>query len=332
MSNSFDVKRTAIILLLITAMPSPVVAGSAPVRIAVLDSGLWQRWAAHPEFSSTKLVAWHDFQDRSPTPIDPVGHGTAVASLAVGTTLGTAPEAELIVGRVLDSANRTTWNVVVRGIDWAVENKADVINVSIWSAQLQPLQNRAISEAISRARAAGAITVWIAGNGHDVEDSPMPATVLVGGSSPNALVVGSASPDGRPSPWSRTDPEVLAVGEDVTAAAMNLAAPYAGGWIGTSFAAPRIAGALARLISEGAPREPDWLEWVILHEALDNEEIDYLHEGYGVFGETSLANALNVARGERSVPPPDARDAFHLSTAAARAGLTASAPSGILPP
>lgn len=322
-------RRFLFVLAFLAVLPIRAQAVGEPPRVAVLDSGLYERWESHPEFSSIHLVAWHDFQDGSPTPIDPVGHGTAVASLAVGATLGQAPDADLIVGRVLDASNSTTWPVVVAGIDWAVQQGADVINVSIWSPSLQLLNNRAVGAAIERARTAGALVVWIAGNDYAFPDYP--ATALVGSSSPQALIVGSASADGSPSSWSRPDSEVLAAGADVTAAERSLVQPYGGGWNGTSFAAPRIAGAVARLLADGAPRDPDWLEWVVLHAASDRDAYSYVDEGYGLFDVAALERARAVVRGEQSLPQPDTRDVWHIATTLPRAVFTTSVPTGILP-
>jgi hypothetical protein len=253
--------------------------------------------------------------------------------LIAGDTLGVAPEAELIIGRIFGgSGGLTSWDILVEAMDWAVERGADVINVSLWSATLQFTNNAMIADAISRARQAGAVTVWIAGNGYDSSSAPLPASVFTGSSSPQAIIVGSASSSGVPSTWSRADAEVLAWGEDVTVARADPFQPYATGVEGTSYSAPRIAGAIAQMLADGAPRDPDWLEWVVLHEAIDHPEISYVEEGYGFFGADSLNNARAVAAGTRPVPGADARDAFHIATSAGRTAVTGSAPRGILPP
>lgn len=313
----------------------PASASPEEVRIALLDSGIL---LTHPEFAPGQVVAWKDFVNGQPAPYDDEGHGTAVASRAAGATMGAYPGAKLIVGKVLDSGGFAWWANVANGIRWATEQGADVISVSIWSPSLFPTSNLVVANAINDASARGVLVVWIAGNGGTgsvqgaAVPAELPATVLPGGSSPQALVVGAAYEDGRKVWYSRMDPEILAPGCDVTLALIGNASTSRQG-CGTSYAAPWVAGVAARMIAEGAPRDLSWLKWVLCHVARDSLAVTYLDEGYGFVGAAEAAQAYAIARGDAPVPGPDARDGFHAGTAAARVVASGGKmPNGTLPP
>lgn len=291
----------------------------APV-VAVLDSGIDM---GHPEFGEGQLVGWRDFVEGEESPYDDLGHGTAVASRVGGMTLGADPGVKLLVGKVLNGANSATWADVVKGIDWSVEQGADVINVSIWSFLPAPYPTT-VDRAIERATDAGVLVVWIAGNGGGLfgVPTPVPSVLLMGAGAVDALVVGASDSNGRPADFSQWEPEVLAEGEYV-----EVAVPGGGTsrWSGTSFAAPWIAGAAARLLADGAPRDPAWLEWVILHAAHDGPE-HYAREGYGFVGPDQLEQARAVARGDEPFPARDGRDDLHEVMDAARMARSGRVP------
>lgn len=320
--------RALLVILILTApLAAPGGAAEAdPIRIALLDTGILP---THSEFRAGQVVAWRDFVNGRPAPYDDHGHGTAVASRAAGRTIGAHAAAELIVGKVLDQNNRLAdWEPSADAIRWATDAGADVISISLWATGPQPTSNAVLAPAIDYATQRGVLVVWIAGNGGTPVVST-PSTVLPGSASPQVLVVGAANEAGVRAPFSQYDPEILAPGWNVRVA-------WADGGIyrgsGTSYAAPWIAGAAARLLAEGAPRDPDWLEWVLLHVASDDEDVTYLHEGYGFVGPAQLEAAAAIARGEAPVPGPDARDAFHAATTAPRVAQSATVPGGMLPP
>lgn len=320
--------RVVLIALLFVPFVAPATASveEPSVRIALLDTGILP---THGEFVQGQVVAWRDFVNGLPQPYDDHGHGTAVASRAVGRTIGAAPGVDIIVGKVLDSQNSlASWGPTAEAIRWATDEGADVISISLWATGAQPTSHRTLAPAIDYASQHGAIVVWIAGNG----GTPMistPSTVLPGAASPQVIVVGAANDAGKRGPFSQLDPEILAPGWNVPIAWPD-GNIYSGS--GTSFAAPWVSGAIARLIDEGAPRDADWIEWVLLHVAHDDPDVHYLHEGYGFFGPQQLARALAVARGDAPMPIPDARDAFHAATTAPRVAQSATVPRGMLPP
>ncbi|MBU7031464.1 MAG: S8 family serine peptidase, partial [Theionarchaea archaeon] len=102
------------------------------VLIAIIDTGLDP---GHCDLSG-KIVAWKDFIHGLTTPYDDNGHGTFLASCAAGQVApkGVAPGASLMGVKVLNSSGSGTFNDVIAGIDWAVVNGADIINLSLGGA------------------------------------------------------------------------------------------------------------------------------------------------------------------------------------------------------
>lgn len=323
MATLRGVRGAGLLAGMVVAALVPVRAGAAETyTIGIIDSGISP---SHPEFRPGQVVAWKDFVAGGSAPYDDRGHGTAVASRAAGATLGAYPGAGLVVAKVLDSDNTTPWGRVGSAIKWAVDAGADVINVSIWSPLPSPTSHLfALQTALNYATAHDVLVVWIAGNG-----TAPPSSVLPGAASSQALVVGASTSTGSPALFSQVDPEALAWGQDVRVA-WNDGGIYTRN--GTSFAAPWVAGAAAKVLAEGAPRDPDWLKWVLLHSARDSPVWTYPQEGYGVLDSEALAKAVAVAKGLAPVPPIDSRDAFHLVSTGVRTAESGAPPVGALPP
>lgn len=177
--------------------------------IAVIDSGFF-----HPK---TTLVAWKDMVSNNPNPNDPVGHGTHVA----GDTLQLAPDAKIVAVRVMNDEGQGRPSDIIKGINWAVENKdkygIGIINLSLGGGPdglpytVDPV-NKAVESAIKK----GIVVVAAAGN-----SGPEKATLGSPADTPTALTVGSALDKKTVSKFSSrgpTDdglnkPDVMAPGE-----------------------------------------------------------------------------------------------------------------------
>ncbi|WP_197322314.1 S8 family serine peptidase, partial [Saccharomonospora sp. NB11] len=102
------------------------------VRVAVLDTGID---ADHPDLADAVVEA-EDFTGSGNTD-DGQGHGTHVAatilgdgSASDGRYRGVAPDAELVVGKVLDDDGFGQESWILAGMEWAAEN-ASVVNMSL---------------------------------------------------------------------------------------------------------------------------------------------------------------------------------------------------------
>jgi subtilisin family serine protease len=237
------------------------------VTIAILDSGID---TSHPDLAGGRVVAERNFTEDEGT-VDRYGHGTHVASIAAGTGArsggthtGVAPAAGLINARVLDDWGTGGVSQTIEGMEWAVAQGADIINMSLGVDDFPGLDP--MEEAINRLSAdSGVLFVNSAGNdGHAGA-----GTVGSPGSADAALTVGSVDKSGALAESSSRGPRVGdgALKPDLTAPGVEIVAaqsaerrigrPAAAGYMGlsgTSMAAPHVAGAAALL----KQRHPEW--------------------------------------------------------------------------
>jgi major intracellular serine protease len=113
------------------------IAKGEGIRLAIIDTGV------DPTIKEIKsqIVGWKNFLDRSNPqgdggkfPYDWGGHGTSIASVVSQI----APEADIMIVKVFDQetmfhAPFTRWNLylIAAGINWAAQNGADIISLSV---------------------------------------------------------------------------------------------------------------------------------------------------------------------------------------------------------
>ncbi len=210
------------------------------VRVAVLDTGIDHR---HRDLKG-KIVASKDFTGSRSGDSDVQGHGTHCAGVVLAAEngvgmVGVAPEAELIVAKVLDDngSGLSTW--IAAGIDWAVEQKADVISMSLGSPAADPR----IKAACDRARAKGVIVIAAAGN-----EGPREGTVGYPGSFDGVVCVAAVDNRLAVAGFSSRGAAVM-----VAAPGVNVRSCYPGDRFatmsGTSMATPYVAGCAALHVS-----------------------------------------------------------------------------------
>ena len=114
------------------------------IKIAILDTGV----SRHPDLPEP--IAKRSFI-RGQDDTDPIsGHGTHVAGTALGRNgIGAAPEAELIVAKVLSNQGSGGSDGIAAGIRWAAEQGADLISMSLGGGSSYPPTNQNIDYAWS---------------------------------------------------------------------------------------------------------------------------------------------------------------------------------------
>ncbi|MFD3597608.1 S8 family serine peptidase, partial [Streptomyces sp. NPDC058656] len=296
------------------------------VRIAVLDTGVD---AAHPDLKD-QVVAARNFT-RSPDATDRYGHGTHVASIAAGTGAksagafkGVAPGAELLNGKVLDDEGSGDDSGILAGIEWATEQGADVVNLSLGGGDtpdLDPLET-----AINTLSADKGILFAVSA-GNDGESGEQ--TIGSPGSAESALTVGAVDGDDKLAEFSSRGPRVGDGGikPDVTAPGVDITAAAAPGSVieqevgqnpegyltisGTSMAAPHVAGAAAIL----KQRHPDWtyaeLKGALTASTIGGANYRPYQQGSGriavdrALAQTVVAEPVSVNFGEQQWPHTD---------------------------
>jgi thermitase len=149
----------------IKALPSPENGENcSPVLVAVLDTGIDKN---HRELAG-KVAAEINLSG-SVTAGDIYGHGTSIAGIITGggepgsAIAGVAPESRLLNVKVADDQGKCQIDVVARGIIWAVDNGARVINISLELKETTPELQDAVDYAWNR----GSLIIAAAGNDGD---------------------------------------------------------------------------------------------------------------------------------------------------------------------
>lgn len=226
----------------INAPAAHLVATGTSVTVAILDTGID---ASHPALAPSVSPLAYDFVDEDTNAGDVAdgidqdgdglvdegaGHGTHVA----GIVHAVAPDATLLAVRVLDSEGNGTSVSVARGIRWAVQNGADVLNLSLGMYA----DVHVIREAIVDAVESGAVVVASAGNLGRDDRKHFPAQMS------EVLAIAASDPQDGRAPFSNWGPHV-----DLAAPGVGILSTFLGQgwavWSGTSMSTPMAAGGAA---------------------------------------------------------------------------------------
>jgi serine protease len=233
----------------------PVSTGKGAV-VAVIDTGVQ---ADHPDLAG-RLLAGKDFVDDDDTPQDGNGHGTHVSGIIAadaGNGIGVesvAPDAKILPVRVLGDDGSGDIANIAKGIDYATEQGADVINLSLGPDLAGAIVGSGpeFGAALDRALDKGVVVVAAAGNdGVPVCEQPSAEGRL--------LCVGSVDRRGNRSFFSSFGAglglvapggSALPLGGDEDILSTVPPGEY-GEYAGTSQATPHVAGVAALLVSLG---------------------------------------------------------------------------------
>jgi subtilisin family serine protease len=235
----------------------------AGATVAVLDTGID---AGHPDLAGA-VVGSADFTGNPAGVEDGNGHGTHVASTVTGendTYRGVAPDARLLVGKVLDDSGAGVESQIIAGMEWAATSGADVVNMSLGSS-VETDGTDLMSRELNRiSRESGTLFVVAAGN-----SGPSEGSIGSPGAADEALTVGAVDAQDGIADFSSRGPRTGdgAVKPDLTAPGVDIVAARSAGSAlgepvgedhqrlsGTSMATPHVAGAAAIL----AGQHPDW--------------------------------------------------------------------------
>ena len=263
------------------------------IKIAILDTGIDSN---HPDFyfpnSTSKIVGAVSFTGEPVT--DGNGHGTHCASIAAGTGaassgryVGVAPGAALLNVKVLNNEGEGYESWIISGIQWAVDNGANVLSMS-FGAETKSTGQDPLSTVVNWATRQGVVCVVAAGNsGPEMYTIASPGVaklaITVGASSKTDVVTSFSS---RGPTWdNRVKPDVVAPGVNIVAAraaGTSMGTPISQYYTmasGTSMATPHVAGAAALLLEA----HPTWRS-VEVKRALTNCAVDI---GSNIFGQGS---------------------------------------------
>jgi subtilisin len=233
------------------------------IKVAILDTGFD---LSHPDFQGRQIITKNFVGDNTPFH-DGVGHGTHCTGTACGPfkalrgpRYGIAYQALIFAGRVLDDTGHGGDFNILQGIDWAIENRCDIVSLSLGAPWLpgDPPFSRAYETAAQKALAAGCLLIVAAGN--EADNPRFIGAVGTPGNSPSVLTVAAVDEKLATASFSnRVQPDAPGVkGPDMAGPGVGIysAWPVVNGEYnsisGTSMATPHVAG-IAALYAEANP-------------------------------------------------------------------------------
>ncbi len=264
---------------------SNLIADHAPggrgVIVAVLDTGVAYAnrgpFRISPDFRRSQFVGGYDFVAHNRYPNDRNGHGTDVAGTIAEATnngrylTGLAYGARIMPVRVLDSEGNGDASTIAKGVRFAVNHGARVINLSLeFPTGIGASDIPELISALHYATRHDVVVVAAAGNeAHAAAAYPAraPNVIAVGASTEHGCLASYSNygtgltlvaPGGGPDATLPGDPNChpeAPPGQDVFQVTFTGSSPrkfgIPGGYEGTSMATPHVAAAAALVIASG---------------------------------------------------------------------------------
>ncbi|HET7728173.1 MAG TPA: Ig-like domain-containing protein [Candidatus Limnocylindrales bacterium] len=236
------------------------------VKVAVIDTGIDyvhddpddNPYVVDPEFLSN-YRGGIDIFNGDADPMDDNGHGTHVAGILAAEkngylVAGVAPGVDLYAVKILNAAGEGDYSHLIAGLEWAVANDMDVVNMSVGGHEV----SQTLANAVAAAHAARVTMVAASGNVVDLIEMFLGCPVVYPAAYPQVLSTTFTNPSNALTGFSCTGPEV-----DVASPGDGVFSPVPVGTCqfcteygynslsGTSMASPHLAGLVALLLDAG---------------------------------------------------------------------------------
>jgi len=254
------------------------------IKVGIVDTGIDR---SHPDLIDNIREVYSVVDSTSPD--DDNGHGTHVAGI-IGAldnnigVVGVAPKVEIYSVKAFDKRGMGTVSDIIDALNWCVEKRVHVINMSFGIGT----NSRALKRAIQAAHKHNIIMVAAAGNsgGND--------SVLYPAKYDEVIAVAASDSNDRAADFSSRGPEVniIAPGVDIPSTYTNQDYKNLSG---TSMACPHVTGACALLMSIPGMKTEN-VRNVILSSAKDiglPEET----QGVGLLNVSAAVSSIKNAKG-----------------------------------
>lgn len=234
----------------LTAINAPMRWAALPdnalqITVAVIDSGICYN---HPDLVGRILATGYDYIEDDTVAQDELSHGCAVTGIIAANIhnsigiAGMAPNTAILPLRVLDATGIGHYSDVASAIIYAVDNGAQVLNLSLGGT----MPSSILEDAVNYAAARNVIIVAAAGNNGG-------ATPVYPAAYASVIAVGSYNAQRTLSSFNNQGFDMAAPGENIFTTHID------GGYraqTGTSFAAPHISAIKAMELAGATPNIP----------------------------------------------------------------------------
>ncbi|MEA3407059.1 MAG: S8 family peptidase [Chloroflexota bacterium] len=283
------------------------------VRIAIIDTGIDE---AHPDFEQ-RIIETTDFTGHGPA--DEHGHGTHCAGIAAGSGAasqalyrGVAPGAHIYSARVLGANGGGMMSDVMAGVDWAVQQGVQIINLSLGSPGLCDGTD-ALCDMCNAAVREGVVVCVAAGN-----EGPSDYTIGSPGCAKDVITVGGTNDADQVAEFSsrgptadgRIKPDIVLPGNNIISARANgtkMGSPvnqYYTTASGTSMSAPHAAGICALLLQAEPNLSPQEVKERLMSTSLDLGDTAYAQGSGRADAWRAYQNEISPAPEPTPTPPP----------------------------
>ncbi|MFI5361506.1 MAG: S8 family peptidase [Elusimicrobiota bacterium] len=215
------------------------------VKVVVIDTGLDM---THPDLAGNIKGGWNAIT-KTNNFNDDHGHGThcggniAALDNEIGI-VGVAPKADLYGVKVLDANGSGTFDDVIAGMQWAVDNHMEVASMSLGADQ----GNQALADMVAAMKKGGVTLIAAAGNSGGAVGFP--------GGYPEAIAVAAMDSNDLLADFSSRGPQVAEIAPGVNVFSLSKNGGYET-MSGTSMATPHVAGLAVLYVATHKGATPD---------------------------------------------------------------------------
>ncbi|HWG91440.1 MAG TPA: S8 family serine peptidase [Candidatus Thermoplasmatota archaeon] len=136
--------------------------GTTSVKVCIVDTGV--RYT-HEDIAGSRWLGGYDFINNDNNPMDDNGHGTHVATTAVGTTnnakgIAGIAQASIYGVKVLSASGSGSYSAIASGIRWCADQGSHIISMSLGGSST----TTELTDAVNYAASKGSLQIAAAGN------------------------------------------------------------------------------------------------------------------------------------------------------------------------
>lgn len=267
-------------------------------NVAVIDTGI----DYNHEDLKANYKGGYNFIDNTANPYDNNGHGSHVSGIIAAAdsdtgVIGVAPEASIYALKVLDQNGSGSYSNIIAAIQWCIDNKISVINMSFGGSSY----SKSLEDICNAANNAGILLIAAAGNSGSGND-----TIGYPAKFNSVVAVGATDSNDKIAPFSSTGPDL-----EISAPGVTVLSTVPKGTCnlcdqsgyrnlsGTSMACPHVVGAAALVLS-GNPN----LTNSEIRNRINNNSVDLGSPGRDVEYGYGRVDAKTAVDNQNPPPPP----------------------------